>query len=164
MIGPPRHSTIPLKKWYQVGFRVPIDINVVPKAEAEQVQLLSSPELDARMRDALRADTSRGQLHIFARRLPANVVFDCFLELPDGTRIRSSWGNRHLIGYTGRDFEVNLWPSQYSVDRSPVHDAKFVFEPDPNYGFEEPTIKSIWNRRLEFPIHFTVAPEPNTGR
>jgi hypothetical protein len=162
-IRPQRRSTRSEERPYQVGFSVSADINVVPEAEAERVQLLSNPELDARMKNALRPDTSRWQLDIFARRLPVNVVFDCFLELPDGTRIRSLWGNRHLITYAGRDFEVHLWPSQYGVDRSTVHDAKFVFEPDPNYAFEEPTIKAIWNGWLEFPIDLPHAAEPNTG-
>jgi hypothetical protein len=39
----------------------------------------------------------------------------------------------------------------------------FVFEADPNYAFEEPTIKSIWNGRLEFPVRTPYAPEPNAG-
>jgi hypothetical protein len=167
-IGTHPRSTIPMKEWYQVGLSVPIDVNVVPEAEAERVQLLSSPQLDARMRDALRPDKPSAEpleLHILARRLPANAVFDCFLELPDGTRIRSRWPeNRHLAGYVGRDFEIRLSWEEYRVDRSRAHEAKLVFEPDPNRAFDEPTIKAIWNGRLEFPIRFTVPPEPNTGR
>jgi hypothetical protein len=166
-IAPRRWSTVSEKKPYQVNFSVPVDINVVPEAEAEQVQLLSSPELDDRMREALRPDLWSGdpfQLHMLARRLPANVVFDCFLELPDGTRIRRSWPeNQHLTGYAGRDFEINLWPGEYRVNRSRVHEANLVFEPDPNYALDEPTIKSIWNGRLELPIRFPGVPEPNTG-
>ena len=162
-IAPRHRSAVSKEKPYQVGFRVPVHINVVPAAEAERVQLLSSPELDARMRDALRPDTSSFRLlHIFARCLPANVVFDCFLELTDGTRIRSSWG-RHLIGYAGRDFEVNLLPSEYQ-GRWRMDGAKAVFEPDPNYAFEEPTIKSIWNGRLEFPIYDESFPWWHTGK
>jgi hypothetical protein len=163
-IRPRRRSTESEEKPYQVGFRVPVDINVVPEAEAEQVQLLSSPELDNRMKEMLRPDMRAWRLHIFARRLPANVVFGCFLVLPDGTRIRSRWPeNRHLTGYAGRDFEASLWTDEYKVDRAHVREAKFVFETDPNYAFEEPTIKSIWNGRLEFPIQLAVPPEPNTG-
>ncbi|MCL5282529.1 MAG: hypothetical protein M1376_21790 [Planctomycetes bacterium] len=166
-IAPRRRSAVSKEKPYQVGFSVPLHINVVPAAEAERVQLLSSPELDARMRDALHPDTSadtlfRLPLHIFARRLPANVVFDCFLELPDGARIRSSWG-RHLIGYAGRDFEVNLLASEYQGHWG-MDGAKAVFEPDPNYAFEEPTIKSIWNGRLEFPIYYESFPWWYTGK
>ena len=157
---------LPQKRWYQTRFCVPVDVNVVEPANAEQVQLVSSPELDARMREALRADTSFWYLHmhIFARRLPANVVFACFFELPDGTRVRPSWPeNQHLTGYAGREFEVNLPLADSQVKRARVREAKLVFEPDPNYAFEEPTIKSIWNGRLEFPIRFPAAPEPNTG-
>jgi hypothetical protein len=164
-IIPRRRSTAPKEKPYRLAFRMPVDIDVVPEAEAEQVQLLSSPELDAHMRDALRPDTSADAsfslLHIFARRLPANVVFNCFLELPDGARIRSSWGNRHPTGYAGRDFEVYLWPSEYRVPFVRLPGAKAVFEPDPNYAFEDPTIHAIWNGRLEFPICLEPAPQSN---
>ncbi len=48
--------------------------------------------------------------------------------------------------------------------RSGTYEAKFVFEPDPNYALDEPTIKSIWNGRLEFPVPSPGVPEPNTGR
>jgi hypothetical protein len=161
-ISPPHRSSIPKKKWYQVGLSVPVDINVVPEAEAEQVQLLSSPELDNRMREALRADTPFWYLdmRIFARRLPANVVFTYYCELADGTRVRPLWPkNQHLTGYAGREFEVNLRLGDNRKDLARFREAKLVFEPDPNYAFEEPTIKSIWNGRLEFP----VPPEPNAG-
>jgi hypothetical protein len=155
-------ATIPLKEWYQVGFSVPVDANVVPEDKAEQVQLLSGPELDDRMRATLRPDKSFWSFRIFARCLPANVVFDCFLELPDGTRLRSSRSeNQHLTGYAGRDLQVDVWPSEYPGGPSRAHDAKLVFEPDPNYAFEDATIKSIWNGRLEFPIRSTIASEPN---
>ena len=101
---------------------------------------------------------------MFARRLPANVVFDCFLELPDGKRIRSSWLNsQNLTGYAGRDLTLYLWPGDYSVRTSGTHDTKFVFEPDPNRAFQDPTIKSIWNGRLEFPVRLPNVSEPNTG-
>jgi hypothetical protein len=167
-IRPRRRSTESEEKPYQVSFSVPVQIEVVPEAEVERVQLLSSPELDSRMREALRADESfsffAGSLGLerLAPCLPANVVFDCFLELPDGTKIRSSRAeNQHLTGYAGRDFDIDLWWEEYRVNPSDMHDAKLVFESDPNYA--EPTIKAIWNGRVEFPIRLWVPPEPNTG-
>jgi hypothetical protein len=166
-IRPQRQSTGFEERPYHVGFNVPVDISVVPEAEAERVQLLSSPELDNRMRDALRTDAPRWYLHmhIFARRLPANMVFACHFELPDGTRVKPSWPeDQHLTGCAGREFEVNLSLGDIQVNRTGVHDAKLVFESDPNYALDEPTIKAIWNGRLEFPIHFTITSEPNTGR
>jgi hypothetical protein len=163
-IRPQRRSTGSEERPYQVGFSVSADLNVVPEAEAEQVQLLSSPELDSRMRDALRPGTSLGRPHVFARCLLANVVFDCFLELPDQTRMKPSRPNQHLRGYAGKEFEVVFWMEEYWVDGAPVREGKLVFEPDPNYAFDEPTIESIWNGRLEFPIRLWVPPEPNTGR
>jgi hypothetical protein len=166
-----RQSTGSEERPYQVSFRVPVDINVVPETEAEQVQLLSSPELDARMKEGLRPRVSlRGfdqqplEVRVFARCLPATVVFDCFLELPDGTKIRSSRPeNRHLTGYAGQDFELRLWWEEYRVDRFDVPEAKLVFESDPNHAFEEPTIKAIWNGRLKFPNPFRTASDPNAG-
>jgi hypothetical protein len=161
----------PEKEWYQVRFNVPVEVAVVEEAKAEQVQLLSNPELDSLMKSAFgssmvsRIAGGPGNLHVSARQLPANVAFRCFLELPDGTR-RNSWSPdcQRLRAYAGRDFGIDLAIGDFIPGRPGTYDAKFVFEPDPNYALDEPTIKAIWNGRLEFPIHFTVAPEPNTGR
>jgi hypothetical protein len=163
----------PENKWYQVRFQVPVEIDVVEAAQAEQVQLLSNPELDSRMRDLLRPEVwfntpgrpgglcwwGRGQV------LPVDVAFRCFLELPDGTRVMPHRPElRRLRGYAGWDFAVSQ-PLAKVVPLPPgMHEVKFVFETDPNYALDEPTMKSIWNGRLEFPIRFTVPPEPNTGR
>lgn len=92
------------------------------------------------------------------------MAFRYTLELSDGTRISSFLsGDGHLCAYAGRDFEINIDVLYSRVNRPGTYDGKFVFESDPNYAFEEPTIKAIWNGTLEFPIHFTVAPEPNAG-
>jgi hypothetical protein len=97
--------------------------------------------------------------------LPVDVAFRCFLELPDGTRVMPHRPElRRLRGYAGWDFAVSQ-PLAKVVPLPPgMHEVKFVFETDPNYALDEPTMKSIWNGRLEFPIRFTVPPEPNTGR
>ncbi len=176
----------PQERWYQVRIRVPVEIGVVEKAKAEQVQLLSDPELDRRMKDILRpeawyrAPKEPAGLYVLGQCLPANVAFHCFLELPDGTRTTSSRPElRRLRAYAGWDLAVALSLEDFRPDRPGTvalslgdlmplrpgtYDAKFVFEPDPNYALDEPTIKSTWNGRLEFPIRFTVPPEPNTGR
>jgi hypothetical protein len=173
----------PQERWYQVRIRVPVEIGVVEKAKAEQVQLLSDPELDRRMKDLLRpeawyrAPKEPAGLYLRASCLPANVAFHCFLELPDGTRTTSSRPElRRLRAYAGWDFAAAfplgdfspLQPGTVALSlgdfmplRPGTYDAKFVFEPDPNCALDEPTIKAIWNGRLEFPIRFTVAPEPN---
>lgn len=174
----------PENKWYQVHFQVPVEIDVVEEAQAEQVQLLSNPELDRRMKDILRPEEwfsppgKSGGLWVIGRCLPANVAFRCFFELPDGTRIASSRPElRRLRAYAAWDFAVSLrlgdflplHPGTMALslgDLMPLwpgtHEAKFVFEPDPNYALEEPTIKSIWNGTLEFPISFSVYEEPQS--
>jgi hypothetical protein len=161
----------PENKWYQVRFQVPVEIDVVEEAQAEQVQLLSNPELDSRMRDLLRprvwfnAPGGPGGLWVHGQVLPANVAFRCFLELPDGTRIMPHRPElRRLRGYAGWDFAVSLPLWKVVPPPSGTYEAKYVFETDPNYALDEPTIKAIWNGRLEFPIRFEVPPEPNTGR
>jgi hypothetical protein len=160
----------PEKEWYQVHFNVPVDIDVVEQANVEQVQLCSNPELDSRIRMAFSFRTLSGRseepwaLRVSAKRLPWDVAFHCVLELPDGTRMRSSWSEEgHLLGYAGRDLEATLYFAHFHVNQPGKYDAKLIFEPDPNYAFEEPTIKSIWSGKLEFPIRFTGVPEPNTG-
>jgi hypothetical protein len=175
----------PQERWYQVRFEVPVEVTVVEETKAEQVQLLSNPELDGLMKDILRpevwfsAPKEPGGLYVIGQCLPANVAFRCFLELPDGTRIASSRPElRRLRAYANWDFAaafplrdftplqpgtVALARGDFMPLRPGTYDAKFVFETDPNYALDEPTIKSIWNGRFEFPIHFTVPPEPNTG-
>jgi hypothetical protein len=158
----------PEKKWYQVRFNVPVEIAVVNEAKAEQVQLLSYPELDALMRTAFsssllpKSPYDLRKFHVSARRLPANVAFRCYVELPDGAQKSSPRPEfQRLRAYAGRDFAIDFLIGDFIPDRPGTYDAKLVFEPDPNYAFEDATIKSIWNGTLEFPIHFTVAPEPN---
>ena len=159
----------PQKKWYQVRFRVPVEIEVVAPAQAERVQLLSDPELDRRMKDILRPIWDRAPelagLWVHGQVLPANVAFRCFLELSDGTRITSSRSKfRGLRGYAGLDLAIGLSLGDFTPLRPGTYDAKFVFESDPNCALDEPTLKSIWNGKLELPIHFTVPGQPNTGR
>jgi hypothetical protein len=161
---------LPEKRWYQVHFRVPVDIAVVEEAKAEKVQLLSNPELDRRIKDVLRpemwfsAPKEPAGLCVIGQCLPANVAFHCFLELPDGTRTTSSRPElRRLRAYANWDLAAAFPLRDFMPLRPRMYGAKFVFETDPNYALDEPTIKSIWNGRLEFPIRFTVPPEPNTG-
>jgi hypothetical protein len=161
----------PEKKWYQVRFQVPVEIDVVEAAQAEQVQLLSDPELDRRMRDVLRPEVwssapgGPDALYVTGQVLPANVAFRCFLELPDGTRIMPYQPELcRLRGYAGWDFAVSQPLGNMVSPESGTQQAKFVFEADPNYALDEPTLKSIWNGRLEFPIRFPAPPEPNARR
>lgn len=160
----------PQERWYQVRFQAPVEIDVVEEAQAEQVQLLSDPELDRRMKDVLRpkvwfsAPGEPGGLTVIGQCLPANVAFRCFLELQDGTRMTSSRPElRRLRAYANWDFAVDLPLRDFMPAQPGTHEAKFVFEPDPNYALDEPTMKSVWNGRLEFPIRFTAPPEPNTS-
>ncbi len=160
----------PENRWYQARFCVPVDVNIVEPAKAEQVQLLSNPELDSLMRTSFRSDVISGRsgepqgLHVFAKRLPVDVAFHCVLELSDGTRIGlSPYWSEPFCGCAGRGFQLDLRLSHFHASPPGTHDGRFVLESDPNYAVDEPSIKSIWNDRLEFPIRFTVPPEPNTG-
>lgn len=160
----------PEDRWYHARFSVPVDVNIVEPARAEQVQLVSNPELDNLMKGAFRSEVLSGHsgaslgLHISAKRLPIDAAFRYARELPDGTRITSSkpWNERFYV-YAGRDFALDLRLEDFRLSRPGSYEGRFVFEPDPDYALEEPTIKSMWNGRLEFPAHFTIAPEPNTA-
>ena len=36
------------------------------------------------------------------------------------------------------------------------YEATFVLRPDPNYAYDDPTIKEMWGGTLEFPMSFSL--------
>jgi len=158
--------SLPESEWYQVSFSVPVEVNVTEEADAEQVQLLSSRELDGRVRAAFtsleqrRTPSGCHMLHILGKRLPIDMAFRCVLELPDGIRLASRRPEyQELRAYAGRDFAVDLAVGAFAAEEHGAYDAKLMLIPDPNCAFEEPTIKAIWNGTLAFPIHLAATQE-----
>jgi hypothetical protein len=158
---------------YQCQFTVPVDINIVEKDQAEQLELMADPQTDASMRGAFALETSerhgaygtpagrrghRGSMSVTFKALPVAAAFELSLRLADGRELpaganRQPQRIRIRAGKSGA-FVVNL--GSFGITEPGDYTGTLVLRPDPNYAYEDPAIKSIWNGTLEFPIAFVV--------
>jgi hypothetical protein len=158
---------------YECQFTVPVDVNVVAKDQAEQLELIADPQTDEDMRGAFAIETSQrhgaygtpagrrghhGSISVTFKNLPVAVAFELSLrpadgrELPSGTN-RQPQRIRVRAGESGA-FVVNV--GSFGLTEPADYTGTLVLRPDPNYAYEDPAIKSIWNSTLEFPISFVV--------
>jgi hypothetical protein len=163
---------------YSCRFDVPVEVRVVERQAVERLELLMSPLLNEKMAAAITCRSSDQSPHltrsgrqvqvtileIACKNLPLAVAFEPQLRLSDGRvlplgethyarRIRVRTGSSH-------SFPVN--PSDFGIEDPGEHTATLILMPDPNHAYEDSAIKAIWNGTLEFPISFTVSPEPDT--
>ncbi len=158
---------------YECQFTVPFDVNVVEKDQAEQLELLADPPTDASMRGAIASETSerhgtygtsagrrghRGSTSIAFKTLPTAAAFELSLRLADGRELPSGPNRqpqriRVRAGGSG-EYVVNV--GSFGITEPGEYSGTLVLRPDPNYAYEDPAIKSIWNGTLEFPISFVV--------
>jgi hypothetical protein len=166
---------------YKTNFEIPVEITVTERDNAEQVALVSNPELDTAVRQSFtcqnRGDCPfesplNGHGEIIMLRwtnVPIAVAFEPVLRLPDGREV--SQRTRHIpqVGrfHTRANHGGGLMThcTQFELSWMPrvegYHEATIVLKPDPNFAYEDPAIKAIWNGTLEFPIHYTIDPEPD---
>lgn len=161
---------------YRHSIDVPVEVNVVEEDEAEQIRLISDPNLERVFRQAFafgtwersisrptrsgyRLEDQRIHIHHGELRIP--VAFDIHLRLQDGRLLlqRRTPPKR----FRGADFAfVNLPLTDFAIDldKPGRYEGALVLTPDPNYAYEDPAIKEIWGGTLEFPITFTITEEP----
>lgn len=159
---------------YTWRLSVPADFRVASRNKAEKIGLLSGAELDKRMRSAFTAGPRKisctyptdagerhckGALEIQYAALPAAVAFTPTLRLANGTRISRYFLARYPGRYRARanasgTFSISPW--DFRLERTGDYTATVILTPDPNDAYEDPAIKAIWNRTLEFPIRFTI--------
>ncbi len=165
---------------YTCQFSVPVEIRLVAEDEAEKVDLVSDAEMDAQMQKAFTPSTPSlagsygmppeerrytGGLEIKYSSLPAAVAFKAALRLPNGDEIHQHHTfiqQRRARAGTSGAFQVT--PTEFGLRAVGDYHATVVLTPDPDYAYEDPAIKTLWNGTLEFPISFTVeaVSEPNT--
>jgi hypothetical protein len=158
---------------YECRFVVPFDLNVVEKDQAEQLELLADPQTDKIMRAAIAAESSdrhgaygtpagrrghRGSMSVAFKTLPVAVAFELSLRLADGRELpaganRQPQRIRVRAGESGT-FVVNV--ASFGITEPGDYAGTLVLRPDPNYAYEDPAIKTLWNGTLEFPISFVV--------
>jgi len=162
---------------YDCEFEMPVEVTVVPKDEAEDIELASSPALDEAMRAAFRVrssglhslhDTPSGQVQFDSLKaiayhdLPMAVAFRLVLRLsneqtpgPPVEYLKQLLAQAHSSG------SLALYPWNMLVDRPGTYTGTAILIPDPNIAYEDPAIEAIWNGTLEFPVSFTISKQPN---
>jgi hypothetical protein len=165
---------------YEAHLEIPLEIVVVEAAEAEQVTLVSDPELGEAIRQSFTCRHQdgyllRGEPRPIAyngvtvlkwKEAPIALVFEPVLRLPDGREILNP--SRHITGvgrFRTRAGGSGLLYCAPFMTELPLavpgeYEATVVLRPDPNLAYEDVTIKEIWGETLEFPISFTLTEEP----
>lgn len=162
---------------YECQCAVPFDLNVVEKDRAEQLELVADPQIDRLMRTAIAAEAAdrhgtyetpvgrrghRGSVSVTFKTLPVAAAFELSLRLADGRELpagpnRQPQRIRVCAGESGA-YMVNV--GDFGITEPGDYAGTLVLRTDPNYAYEDPAIKSIWNGTLEFPISFTVYVRP----
>ena len=162
---------------YEGEFEMPVEVTVVPKDEAEPIELVSSPQLDKAMRAAFRMrssglhslhDTPSGQVQFDSLKaiayddLPMAVAFRLVLRLSDGqTPGPPVEYLKQLLAQADSSGRLALYPWNLLIDRPGTYTGTALLIPDPNIAYEDPAIEAIWNGTLEFGVSFTISKQPN---
>jgi len=156
---------------YECDFMISSEVTITGDSDAEKVELVSSPELDEAMRAAFSArylgrrfvtPAGRHSVHITYRNIPVAAAFSITLRLPDGREVpMRRIGPGAFSARAGSSGSFMAEPANFVVKTPDQYKATLVLVPDPDLAYRDVTIKSIWNRMLEFPISFTIdANEP----
>jgi len=141
------------------------------------LELVADPQTDTIMRTAIAAAASdrhgsygtpagrrghRGSTSVIFKTFPVAVAFELSLRLADGRELpagpnRQPQRIRARAGESGA-YVVNV--GNFGITEPGDYAGTLVLRTDPNYAYEDPAIKSIWNGTLEFPIAFVVYVRP----
>ena len=157
---------------YKFKFTIPVEIVVTEKADAEKVELISNPQLDEQMRKAFvsKQVTSAGHyrkkstnydasggLKIFYGDLQADTAFQRYLLFPDGRKIQADPRySKPIRLFTGKSGSFYVHSSNFPIEEPGQYDCTVILTADPNIAYDDPSIKSIWNGELRFPLSFTI--------
>jgi hypothetical protein len=182
----PRRSTTTMpfrsfERWdYACSVAAEADVVIVEKSQAERIELISNPDLDAAMQGAFRSKAistmtswyqtpsgrrqATGSLGIAYRDLPAAVGFELVLRLEDGREIASNRQISHrLFARAGSSGQFWVSPSNLMLDEPNTYTGSIVLRADSNRAYEDPAIKTIWDGELEFPVSFSVLAEADNS-
>lgn len=166
------HST----ELYACRFSVPVELTVVEEERAERIGLLTYTRLDHEMQRAFTAGPARvggsystpagrrtyaGGVEITYDALPVAVAFKPTLRLADhDVSPHRDYLPRPLRARASASGKFHLMPVHFQLEEPADYDATIVLTPDPDYAYQDPAIKAIWNGTLEFPISFFIREEP----
>jgi len=160
---------------YECEFEIPVEVTVVPREKAENIELIASAKLDDSMEDAFEVGSfpvlvgsarmgSGRNLHYTPKAiqyhdLPVSIAFRLTLHLSD------PWGQEFSLedpkplviraGTSGRRF-LSCRPQEPGTYTGTV-----ILRPDPNSAYQDPAIESIWDGTLELPISLTFTEKPS---
>jgi hypothetical protein len=178
---PAPRRPVSVEPTYECRFAVPFDLNVVEGDRAEQVERIADPQADGTMRAVIATLTSEqrgiyetaagrrgyhGRTYLTFKTLPLAVALELSLRLTDGRELPAGVNSQrqHLRVRAGTSGIFLVEVGSFGLTEPGEYRGTLVLRPDPDYAYEDPAIKSIWNGRLEFPVHFTVTSGPNTGK
>ena len=153
---------------YGCAFTIPVTVTVAAEEEAEMVELVSSPELDEAMRVAFglpgsETAPSEPAMGLDYRNLPMDVAFRTTLRVSDenglAMPVSYSWQLQHgrWRGRAGRSGSLSLHHWWQYIHTGTTYTGTLTLEPDPEYAYEDPTIKAIWGGTLEIPISYDAS-------
>jgi len=70
---------------------------------------------------------------------------------PQRIRVRAGSGDLYVVDL-----------GRFGIEEPGEHSGTLLLRPDPNYAYEDPAIKSVWNGTLEYPISFFVYTKTRT--
>jgi hypothetical protein len=178
---PAPRGPVSVEPTYECRFAVPFDLNVVEADRAERVERIADPQTDGAMRAAIATLTSEqrgvyetavgrryhhGCTYLTFATLPLAVALELSLRLTDGRELPAGVNSQHqrLRVRAGTSGIFLAEVGSFGLTEPGEYNGTLVLTPDPDYAYEDPAIKSIWNGTLELPIHFTIAAGPSTGR
>lgn len=161
-----------VKPQYETELAVPVEVVVVEKEKAEQVECVSNPELDEAMRAAFTYKKANmggsystpagereytGSIQVFYKDIPVAAVFKCAYEFPDGREVVEQSGTEEPTRLrAGTSGSFHVWVRRFVLDEPGRYSGTIILRPDLEEAYKDPAIKSIWNGELRFPISFAV--------
>lgn len=153
---------------YQCEFIIPVELKVVPKEQAESVELVSTPNLDAKMKRAFTTQPfnetasygapsgrrrSTGGTYIVFEDCPADAAFQMSFRFENGEVKVMPTSKRFRQGTSGK---IHVSLLELAIERTGTHRGTLVLTPDSECAYIDPDIQSIWAGSLEFPMSVTV--------
>ncbi|MDD4891189.1 MAG: hypothetical protein PHU85_14805 [Phycisphaerae bacterium] len=150
---------------YRYTQDVPVSFEMVPAGQEEKVQLVSSPELDERMRKcfSIKFDgtSGGGQFEykcwsVQYTSLPENIGFRVIFRHEDGREVET-WSTTRRTKNTWDCIPV-FWPAV--IKSAGKYRGHIILRSDLQAAQGDPGIKQIWGGQMEFPCEFDVTVTP----
>ena len=159
---------------YEFDFEIPVEVTLVAAEEAEPIELTSSPELGTAVERAFNLKTERfgaaaalgamgfDSLNVLVyRKLPADIAFRVTVRLSDTQGVADPIEQtQRLWAKAGSSGRLSFHPWSISTSRAGAYTGTVTLTSDPNVAYEDPTIKTIWDGTLEYPISVTFTTKP----